>query len=309
MGSTANQQGELTVNGHTITITSIDKPLWPKIGARKLEYLNYLIKIGPKMLPFIENRLLTVIRFPHGMLSSEFFYQKNCPDYAPEFIQTHENEGINYIVCSNMETLIWLGNQLAFEYHVPFAKITSEGPSEIVFDLDPPSRDYFKLAIRAAQLLKEICDQLHLTAFVKTSGNKGLQIYIPLRENEFTYEDTRLFTKFVADYLIQKEPDFFTTERLKKNRGNKLYVDYVQHAEGKTIIAPYSPRGNEDGLVATPLFWDEVNETLRPEKFTLQNTVSRIEVLGCPFETFYEAKEKQQFRPILEWLKGKNIQV
>lgn len=303
MGSTAKPQGELTINGQNISITSLDKPLWPKIGISKLEYLNYLINIGPNMLPFLDERLLTVIRFPHG-IGSEFFYQKNCPDYAPDFIQTHPNEDINYIVCSDLETLIWLGNQLAFEYHVPFAKINSTGPSEIVFDLDPPSRDAFRLAVIAANLLKEIFDQLHLIPFVKTSGNKGLQIYIPLKENEFTYEDTRLFTKFIADYIIQKEPTLFTIERLKKNRGNRLYFDYVQHAEGKTIIAPYSPRGNEDGLVATPLFWEEITEQLSPEQFTLVNTKNRIKELGCPFDQFFSSKEKQQFQPILNWLKS-----
>jgi DNA ligase D len=308
MGSTANQQGDLTINGQTISITSLDKPLWPKIGVRKLEFLNYLIKIGPNMLPFLEERLLTVIRFPHG-IGSEFFYQKNCPDYAPEFINTYQDEDIQYIVCSDLESLIWLGNQLAFEYHIPFSKIKSTGPSEIVFDLDPPSRNEFHLAIHAAKLIKEICDQLHLITFIKTSGNKGLQIYIPLLENEFTYDDTRLFTKFIAEYLIHKEPSFFTIERLKKNRGNKLYVDYVQHAEGKTIIAPYSPRGNEDGLIATPLFWEEVTEQLSPEQFTLLNIENRINKKGCPFEDFFESKEKQQFKPIVDWLKTKKLQL
>jgi DNA ligase D len=308
MGSNANQQGVLTINGHTLSITSIDKPLWPKISVRKLEFLNYLIKIGPKMLPFLQERLLTVIRYPHGV-GSEFFYQKNCPDYAPDFIQTYQTEDINYIVCSDLESLIWLGNQLAFEYHIPFAKIKTSGPSEIVFDLDPPSRNEFLLAVQAAKLIKEICDQLRLIPFVKTSGNKGLQIYIPLHENEFTYDDTRLFTKFIANYLIQKEPNLFTIERLKKNRGNKLYVDYVQHAEGKTIIAPYSPRGNEEGLVATPLFWEEVTVQLSPEQFTLLNVETRIKEMGCPFEQFFESKDKQQFQPIVEWLKNKENQL
>jgi bifunctional non-homologous end joining protein LigD len=304
MGSITNQQGELTIDGNTISITSIDKPLWPKIEVRKLEYLNYLIKVGPRMLPFLDRRLLTVIRYPHGF-GSEFFYQKNCPEYAPHFIETYTHENIDYIICSNLSSLIWLGNQLAFEYHIPFATINSEGPSEIVFDLDPPSRSDFSLAIKAALYIKEICDQLNLISFVKTSGNKGLQIYIPLPENAYSYDDTRLFTKFIADYLIQKEPTLFTIERLKKNRGERLYVDYIQHSEGKTIIAPYSPRGNEDGLVATPLFWEEVSEELSPEQFHLQNTDRRLNEHGCPFADYFEAKQVQKFGSILEWLKSK----
>src|SRR5699024_6539764 len=105
-------------------------------------------------------------------------------------------------------------------------------------------------------------DTLSLTSFIKTSGNKGLQVYIPLGEKQYTWEETRLFTSFIAQFLVSQQPDLFTVERLKKKRKGKLYIDYVQHAEGKTIIAPYSVRGNRDATVATPLFWDEVNTDL-----------------------------------------------
>jgi bifunctional non-homologous end joining protein LigD len=230
------------------------------------------------------------------------FYQKNKPDYAPDFIQTQMSEGINYIVCNNLETLTWLGNQLAFEFHIPFQTIKAKGPSEIVFDLDPPSRDYFHLAIKAALMMKEVFDGLKLLSFIKTSGNKGLQVYIPLPENTFSYDDTRKFTEFMAHYLITKEPDYFTIERLKKNRGNKLYVDYIQHAEGKTIISPYSARGNEDALVATPLFWEEVTEELSPLQFPLDSIMDRINKVGDPFQSYFSAKQNQPFHDILTFL-------
>nr|WP_246939105.1 DNA ligase D [Bacillus pinisoli] len=284
-----------------VTITHPDKPLWPKVNIDKQTYLFYLRSIAPYLLPFLENRLLTVIRYPHGMLG-EAFYQKNCPDYAPDFIQTSMSEGINYIVCNNMETLMWLGNQLAFEFHIPFQTINSTGPSEIVFDLDPPSRDFFHLAVKAALLMKEVFDGLKLQSFIKTSGNKGLQIYLPLPENTFSYEDTRKFTEFIAHYLITKDPDSFTIERLKKNRGQKLYVDYIQHAEGKTIISPYSARGNEDGLVATPLYWEEVTEELTPELFPVNKMVERIKQVGNPFQDYFKVKETQPFQDILDFL-------
>ncbi|MBE4909485.1 DNA ligase D [Bacillus luteolus] len=288
-----------TING--ITISHPDKPLWKDNDVTKFDYIHYLNEISPYMLPFLKNRLLTVIRYPHGMFG-EKFYQKNCPDYAPDFIQTRIHENINYIVCNNDETLIWLGNQLAFEFHIPFQTIHSTGPSEIVFDLDPPSREYFPLAIKAAQILKEVFDGLKLISYIKTSGNKGLQLYIPLPENQFTYDQTRQFTEFVANFLVTKEPSLFTIERLKKNRHNKLYVDYLQHAEGKTIIAPYSVRGNDGGYVATPLFWDEVTEQLSIEDFPLESILSRIKEKGCPFSSYFEAKEKQQFQPVLDFL-------
>jgi bifunctional non-homologous end joining protein LigD len=297
------QQAELKIDGKTVSITSLDKPLWPDRNLSKLDYLNYISTVGPRMLPFIENRLLTVVRYPHGT-RGESFYQKNCPDYAPDFVKTDRHDDINYIVCSDMASLLWLGNQLAFEFHVPFETINSKGPSEIVFDLDPPSRDEFSLSVKAALMLKQVLDKLNLISFVKTSGNKGIQLYLPLPENTFSYDDTRKFTQFSADYLTQKEPNLFTTERLKKNRGKKLYVDYIQHSEGKTIIAPYSVRGNNESLVATPLFWDEVNDDLTPEMFPLDLIKGRLAKKGCPFEMFFEAKKKQPFQPVLDWLQS-----
>jgi bifunctional non-homologous end joining protein LigD len=234
----------------------------------------------------------------------EPFYQKNCPEYAPEFVHTHHDDAIDYIVCNNLKTLIWLGNQLAIEYHIPFQTISSKGPSEIVFDLDPPSKEDFHLAIKAAIMIKEVLDQLNMIGFIKTSGNKGLQIYIPLQENVFSFDDTRLFTSFIADYLISKDPDSFTIERMKKKRGGRLYVDYVQHGEGKTIIAPYSMRGNEHAGVATPLYWEEVHQKLDPKTFTMANALKRIQKQGDPFKNYFQTKAIQPFAPVLKILKN-----
>ncbi|MEH6990331.1 DNA ligase D [Cytobacillus firmus] len=285
-----------------IEITHPEKPLWETPAIQKIDFIHFLREAAPYMLPFLKNRLLTVIRYPHGIFA-EPFYQKNCPDYAPDFVETEMSEGIDYIVCNNLQTLLWLGNQLAFEYHIPFKTIASSGPSEIVFDLDPPSREAFPLAIKAAVYIKEVLDQLKLISFVKTSGNKGLQVYIPLPENAYTFDDTRLFTEFIAQYLLNKDPDSFTIERLKKHRGGRLYVDYIQHAEGKTIIAPYSPRGNKSATVAAPLFWEEVNEKLTMERFQITNMIKRINSDGDPFNSYFQTKEIQPFSPVLEFLK------
>ncbi|MBU8878755.1 DNA ligase D [Bacillus sp. FJAT-29790] len=288
-----------------IEITHPDKPLWKVPSVQKMEFIYYLREISPYMLPFLKDRLLTVIRYPHGIFG-EPFYQKNCPEYAPDFVKTKMAEGINYIVCNELKTLLWLGNQLAFEYHIPFQTMNSDGPSEIVFDLDPPSRDALPLAIKAALLIKEVLDHLELVSFIKTSGNKGLQIYIPLPENTYSYEDTRLFTSFIAEYLVSRDPDSFTIERMKKNRGTRLYVDYIQHAEGKTIIAPYSARGTKEATVAAPLYWEEVNEKLTMDLFQIPSLFKRIKSIGDPFQTFFEVKEKQKFTPVLDFLKTKN---
>lgn len=287
-----------------IEITHPEKPLWEEPSIRKVDYIHYLREISPYMLPFLKERLLTVIRYPHGIFG-EAFYQKNVPDYAPAFVETTKSEGIDYIICNNMKTLLWLGNQIAIEFHIPFQTNSSKGPDEIVFDLDPPSREYFHLAVKAALYIKEVLDELKLISFIKTSGNKGLQVYIPLPASTYSYDDTRLFTSFIAQYLVSKDPDSFTIERLKKNRGNRLYVDYVQHAEGKTIVSPYSARGKSHAGVATPLFWDEVTEDLKIEHFHLGTIIQRVQKQGCPFRDFFAVKEEQNFEPVLQILKAK----
>lgn len=286
----------------TTKITHPDKPIWPKSGIQKDDYLMYLQRIAPYMLPFLKDRLLTVIRFPHGV-PGESFYQKNSPDYVPDFVATKKMDDINYIMCNDLETLLWLGNQLALEFHIPFQTVHTNNPTEIVFDLDPPSVKEFSLAVEAAQQMKVIFDQFLLHSFVKTSGGKGIQLYIPLEEDSFTYEETGIFTKFICDFLVEQQPKWFTTERLKKNRGNKLYLDYVQHKEGKTIVAPFSPRGNELGLIATPLKWEEVKESLKPDTFTIPSVLDRITKQGDPFKYFRVNSEKDNFAMVLHQLK------
>ncbi|WP_369692300.1 DNA ligase D [Halalkalibacter krulwichiae] len=285
----------------SIAVTNPEKPIWPKHSINKDDYLLYLQKVSPYLLPFLKERLLTVIRYPHGA-TDEHFYQKHRPDYAPSFIDTELVEDINYIVCNKIDTLLWLGNQLALEFHIPFQTRTTANPTEIVFDLDPPSVNEFSLAIEAALQMKAIFDQFNLVSFVKTSGGKGLQLYIPLPENQFSYQETRLFTQFVCDFLCEQQPNWFTTERLKKNRGNKLYLDYIQHDEGKTIIAPYSPRGSDLGQIATPLQWNEVNESLKPSFFSLPAVMERLDKLGDPFLQLRQLSSQAAFGQVIKQL-------
>ncbi len=285
-----------------ISITHPDKPLWETVDLKKETFLSYLYQISPFMLPFLKNRLLTVIRFPHGMYG-EAFYQKNCPEYAPSFIRTKKHEDIDYIICNDLSTLLWLGNQLAFEYHIPFQTIDTQKPTEIVFDLDPPSRDYFSLAIKAALEMKKVFDQFQLKTFPKLSGNKGLQIHIPLTKDSLSYQETRIFTEFIANFLVTSFPDDFTIERMKKNRGNRLYVDYIQHAEGKTIIAPYSLRGKKEGaFIASPLHWEEINEQLSVEDFTIDYVLHRSRNMECPFHDYFESAQDKTLRTLINQL-------
>ncbi|WP_188454660.1 DNA ligase D [Virgibacillus oceani] len=285
-----------------IELTNTDKVFWPKTGFTKGDLLVHLREIAPYMLPFLKDRALTLIRSPDGV-NEESFFQKHLPEYAPDYIDSIQAGEEKLIICNKLETLVWFGNHGAVEYHVPFQKIESENPSEIVFDLDPPDRERFPLSIHAAKLLKQLLDELGLVSFVKTSGNKGLQVYIPIPENSMSYDETAIFTQAIA-WTIEKEfPKHFTTERLKKNRHERLYIDYVQHGRDKTLIAPYSPRKTAEATVATPLYWDEVKEGLSPEPFTINNVAERVKLLGCPFTGYFEEGKKQDLEKVLALVK------
>ncbi|WP_242698427.1 DNA ligase D [Bacillus sp. SD088] len=284
-----------------IDISHPEKILWKENHVKKIDFLRYLRKISPYLLPFLENRLLTVIRAPHGEFG-EFFYQKNKPNSAPDFVESIPYDDNQMIVCNHLETLIWLGNQLAIEYHIPFQTINDRFVSEIVIDLDPPSQEEFQLAVRAALIINRVLNSFSLTGFVKFSGNKGMQVYIPLPESKYTWDETRVFTEFLAKFLVAYHPHLFTIERLKKNRQGKLYVDFIQHAEGKTIIAPYSVRLPSKGLVAAPLYWHEINEKLNPKSFTIDEVSKRVETIGNPFSTFFTSKEQQPFDQVLQMI-------
>lgn len=297
-------QRQLNPIPESVIVTHPDKPVFPASHITKDNYLYYLQTVAPMMMPFLQDRLLTVIRYPHGV-PGESFYQKNYIENLPEFITTQLVDDTHFILCNNLESLLWLGNQLALEFHIPFQPVTSEQPTEIVFDLDPPSVHEFGLAVDAAVKFKTIMDYFKLTSFIKTSGGKGMQIYIPLPLHTFSYEDTGVFTEFICRFLVQQFPDSFTIERMKKNRGKRLYLDYVQHREGKTIVAPYSPRGNNKGLIATPLLWEEVNEKLTPDLFTIPNIIKRLERMADPFKNFREVGERQPFQAALDQITGK----
>ncbi|MCR6108280.1 DNA ligase D [Salipaludibacillus agaradhaerens] len=281
-----------------VVVTHRDKPIWPDDHVTKDDYLIFLQQVGPSMLPFLHNRLLTVIRYPHGV-DGDAFYQKNIPDYAPDFVNTIQEDDISYITCNSMDTLLWLGNQLALEFHIPFQPYTERKPTEIVLDLDPPSVNHFPLAIEAAQRFKAIFNECHITSFIKTSGRKGLQLYIPLPKGRFSYDETRTVTSFLCHFLCEQEPSLFTTERLKKNRGERLYLDYLQHDAGKTLIAPYSPRGEKEGTVSVPLYWEEVNEDLSPSHFTVKNVADRLLQKGDPFRFMYETTNESAIETLL----------
>ncbi|WP_100488750.1 non-homologous end-joining DNA ligase [Sporolactobacillus pectinivorans] len=284
-----------------IEITHPEKTLWQNPSINKAQFISYLVKVSPHMLPFLRNRALTVIRYPHGV-PGESFFQKHCPDYAPEFIQTVNVNDEESILCNDLSTLIWLGNQLAIEYHIPFQAVNSDYPNEVVFDLDPPDRQHFSLAIKAAKEMHEMFIRFGIVSYPKLSGSRGIQIHIPVHHLTLPYADTRLFTSFIARVLTEKFSSAFTIERLKKNRNGRLYIDYVQHARGKTIVCPYSPRGKEGATVAAPLRWEEVNDQLNMETFTIPFVLKRISNEECPMKDYFNQSNKTLL-PLIDFIK------
>ncbi|HEU4965836.1 MAG TPA: non-homologous end-joining DNA ligase [Bacilli bacterium] len=295
---------------YPVPVTHLDKPLWPELGVTKAEYIQYMITMSRVMLPHYENRLLTVIRYPHG-IHDKSFYQKNLPDGAPEWIRTHgvwsddSQREIQYILANNTATLIWLANQAAMELHPSYSRIENlDQPTNIAFDLDPTvksvSLEGFQKASRVALLLQEVLGDLGLPSYPKTSGATGIQVFVPIARG-YTFDDTRRITEFIGRFMAQKAPEIVTIERLKKNRGDKVYFDYLQHHKNKTLSGPYTPRAVESAAVSAPLTWEEIREGVRPEQFSIRTMPKRIEEVGDLFLPM--SRPGVEIRDILHFIK------
>ncbi|MCM3786662.1 non-homologous end-joining DNA ligase [Neobacillus mesonae] len=270
-------KGTIQIGGHDITITNPDKPLWPEAGVTKAIYLQKLAELSPYLLTYCRNRLLTTIRYPHG-IHGEFFYQKNAPEPLPPFVKTAVHENINYIVMEDLPVLLWLGNLAALEFHPSLHYISSQLPCEWMIDLDPSLIEEPRI-MEATQIVGQTLSSLGIQSVPKTSGATGVQIIVPI-EKGITFEELRTLGHFVGRYVCEKHPKLFTLERLKKDRGDKIYFDYLQHYGGKTLAAPYTPRAREHASVSTPLLWEEVANNVKPKDFHLLNIGARLAEKG-----------------------------
>lgn len=289
-------KGTLLVEGHELTITNPNKLLWPEMGITKADYLAKLTELSPYLLRYCRNRHLTTIRFPNGY-NEKSFYQKNAPDPVPSFVKLAPLDGINYINLDSLPTLIWLGNLACLEFHPSFHRIGETLPAEWVIDIDPSLEEEPRI-MEAAHIIGEVLDSLHIQSIPKTSGATGVQIYIPIQHG-YTFEQLRRIGHFIGAFVVKKYPNLFTIERFKKNRGDKIYVDYLQHWYGKTLSAPYTPRAKKDASVSTPLLWKEVE--LRPNirDFNLNTVMNRLKTYG----DLIEQVPPQNLNAILDRLK------
>ncbi|MBM3292497.1 hypothetical protein FJY84_07440 [Candidatus Bathyarchaeota archaeon] len=275
-----------------VNFTNLNKIIYPELGISKSQVIDYYIRIAPRMLPFLKDRALVRTRYPNG-INEEGFYEKDAPKGTPEWIKTFTKfsesvqKNTDYVICNDLDTLIWLANLAALELHIPLSKTPETGVPDIaLFDLDPEPPAGLREAINAAFLLKELLEKLGLKSFVKNSGKKGLHVVIPLQPNH-NFDQVRDFVHSVG-LILTKKHIFIVSERSQTNEPGKVLIDYPQNSEHGTMIAPYSLRAVKEATVSTPLEWHELN-TLKPYDYNLFSILNKSEE---PWKHLFDEPQK-----------------
>lgn len=294
------------VEDRELKITNLEKVLYPAAAFTKRDVIAYLVDIAPVLLPHLARRPLTRKRYPDGV-EGQAFFEKNAPSHTPDWVQTarvpSERRGtIDYVLADDLPTLVWLGNLAALELHTALHRAESpERPDTVVFDLDPGAPATIVECCRVALLLQGMLDGLGLQTVAKTSGSKGLQVYLPLHHDEVTYAQTKPLARTIAEVLEQAEPDLVVSRMTKSLRPGKVLVDWSQNDPHKTTVSVYSLRARERPTVSTPVTWDEVRacaEADDPELlvFTARDVVTRVAEQG---DLFADARSLVQALPSL----------
>jgi bifunctional non-homologous end joining protein LigD len=279
----------------TITFSNLTKVYWPEERYTKGDMIEYYRSVSSWMLPYLRNRPLVLTRFPDG-IDGKSFYQKDAPEFAPEWIRTisiwseDTQREIRYFVCDDEESLLYIANMGSIPLHIWASRVGSlELPDWCVIDLDPKEAP-FSDVIRTAQVLHRLCESAGLPNYVKTTGKTGLHILLPLGR-QCTYAQSRTLGELLARVVLRELNDIATITRHVTKRGDKVYLDYLQNRHGQTIVAPFSVRPLPGATVSMPLLWDEVNESLDPKAFTIKTAPERLAKLKTdPMLTVLEEK-------------------
>lgn len=291
---------KVEVENKIIDLKNPDKSLWPDANITKRDYVEAMTVLAPFMLKYTSGRLLTSIRYPHG-IDGKSFFQKEKPQNTPDWVKTVMFNDKNYIVLNSAATLIWLCTQAALELHTSFNTYDRpDHPLHLVFDLDPDEGQKFEDVADVAADIHETLKALSITGFIKTSGATGLQIFIPTAAR-YDYDTARKLNEFFAQYFTQKLSSKVTIERMKKNREGKIYFDWQQMWYGKSMIAPYSARAVKSAAVSAPIEWSELNKA-RPDLYTLKNIAARLKEKGDLFEGSLHCDNTKQLDEILRRL-------
>jgi len=294
------------VEGARLTLTNLDKDLYPSYGFTKAHILEYYRRISPFCLPHLKDRALTLKRYPDGV-GKEFFYEKRCPSHRPSWVKTAKiprDNGERMTVClvNDLNTLIWVENLASLELHVPLARAHSpETPDSMVFDLDPGDGADILDCGRVALIIKALLKELRLACCLKTSGQKGLHVLVPLNSREVTFEDTKKFSRSVAEVLQRSYPDLVTARMGKEEREKRVFINWSQNDPSKTMVCVYSLRAREKPVVSFPVAWEELENALdegnpRRLQFLHSEALSRAEKQG---DLFREVLVKNQKLPYL----------
>jgi bifunctional non-homologous end joining protein LigD len=272
------------VGGREVKLSNLDKVLYPEAGFAKRDVIDYYARIAPALLPHLEGRALTLKRYPNGV-NAAYFYEKNAPSHRPEWVTTARVGSIDYVVVDGEPTLVWLANLADLELHTSLALAPEpERPTLVAFDLDPGPPATIVECCRVAELLHGMFQGLGLQSFAKTSGSKGMQVYVPLN-SPATFAQSKAFSKAVAELLAREEPGLVVARQTKSARTGKVLVDWGQNDDGKTTVSVYSLRALSRPTVSTPVTWDEVRATRRPEDLTFEaaDVLRRVDEQGDLF--------------------------
>ena len=276
-----------------VEFTNLDKVLYPELKITKAKVIEYYIKMAPRMLDLLAERPIVLTRYPNG-IDKEGFYEKDAPLGTPPWVETFKTYSetaqreISYIICNDLDTLIWLANLAALEIHIPLSTTSSvENPDLVLFDIDPEPPADIDTVGGVAVLLREMLDALGLRSYVKTTGKKGLHIVIPVAAG-YTFRQTRDFVHQIGKDLA-RESEIVVSESSRSKAPGTVFIDYAQNSHGRTIICPYSLRVTPQATVSTPLEWKDVKKGLKPEEFNIF-TVPKIE--KNPWEGLLEDRQK-----------------
>jgi bifunctional non-homologous end joining protein LigD len=290
------------IQGRHLKLSNLEKVLYPSTGFTKGQVIDYYARVAPVLVPHLAGRPLTLKRYPNGV-DSEFFFEKNATAHRPDWVKTAPvwSEGnrrnVNYILANDLPTVVWMANLAAIELH-PSLSLAKDinGPTMMVFDLDPGLPANIVQCAQVGIWLREIFDHFGLQSFPKTSGSKGLQIYVPLN-TPLSYDATKPFAQALARLLEDQHRDLVVSEMKKELRKGKVFVDWSQNDEHKTTIAVYSLRAREHPTVSTPVKWEEVEQLLKKKDpnllvFEAEQVIKRVEKLGDLFEPILKLKQK-----------------
>ena len=291
----------LDVNGTKVDVTNLEKIFYPKARFTKGNVIDYYVRISSVLLPHLKDRPITLKRYPDGV-EGFFFYEKKCPDHRPKWIKTTKvakSEGgqINYCVINDLPSLVWAANLADLELHTFLHKAPSiRRPTAIAFDLDPGPPADIVLCCKVGLWLKGLFDALQLDSFAKTSGSKGLQVYVPIN-SAVTYEKTKTFSHAIAELLESQSPETVVSKMQKNLRAGKVLVDWSQNDDHKTTVNVYSLRAKDYPTVSTPVTWEEVDAVVRSKKatalrFESKEVLNRVEKMGDLFAPVLSLKQK-----------------